>query len=196
MLANEDEGEVFAPVAMWFEAIDLVLSRLKEKNAPLNRIRGVSGACQQHGSVFWSHEAEGLLGSLEEGAGLKAHLESALSYPYGPNWQDHSTQKQCDEFDASLGSKMRLAEVTGSAAHHVSFSCSGIITQPESNPGVTRTCADLGMCSGLPAPRYCACAKSSQICTPTRHAFPSSPHGSPLSCWAPLRPWISATLPA
>lgn len=120
VLVNEDEGEVFAPVAMWFEAIDLVLSRLKEKNAPLNRIRGVSGACQQHGSVFWNHEAEKLLASLKGSTSLKARLEGALSHPYGPNWQDHSTQKQCDEFDAALGSNTRLAEVTGSAAHHVS----------------------------------------------------------------------------
>lgn len=118
VLVNDDEGEVFAPVAMWLEAVDLVLSRLKEKNAPLHRVRGISGACQQHGSVFWNHNAETLLGSLKEAPGLKAHLEGSLSHPYGPNWQDHSTQGQCDEFDAALGSKMRLAEVTGSAAHH------------------------------------------------------------------------------
>ncbi|KAK7736243.1 hypothetical protein SLS53_007078 [Cytospora paraplurivora] len=118
VLVNEDEGEVFAPVAMWFEALDLVLSRLKEKKAPLNRVRGISGACQQHGSVFWNHEAEKLLASLHGSTSLKAHLEGALSHPYGPNWQDHSTQKQCDEFDAALGSNTRLAEVTGSAAHH------------------------------------------------------------------------------
>lgn len=121
VLVNDDEGEVFAPVAMWLEAVDLVLSRLKEKKAPLHRIRGISGACQQHGSVFWNHEAETLLGSLKGAASLKGHLEAALSHPYGPNWQDHSTQGQCDEFDAALGSKTRLAEATGSAAHHVSF---------------------------------------------------------------------------
>lgn len=124
VLTNEAEGEVFAPVAMWLEAIDLVLSRLREKNAPLHRVRGISGACQQHGSVFWGHEAEKLLGDMKGdagGRGLKDHLEKALSHPHGPNWQDHSTQRQCDEFDAALGTKMRLAEVTGSAAHHVSL---------------------------------------------------------------------------
>lgn len=123
VLVNEAEGEVFAPVAMWLESLDLVLSRLVDKKAPLHRVRGVSGACQQHGSVFWSHEAEKLLSAMKGEAakgGLKEQLEGALSYPYGPNWQDHSTQKQCDEFDASLGSNVNLAEVTGSAAHHVS----------------------------------------------------------------------------
>lgn len=123
VLVNEAEGEVFAPVAMWLESLDLVLSRLVDKKAPLHRVRGVSGACQQHGSVFWSHEAEKLLGSMKGEAaegGLKEQLEGALSYPYGPNWQDHSTQKQCDEFDASLGGNVKLAEATGSSAHHVS----------------------------------------------------------------------------
>lgn len=122
VLVNDAEGEVFAPVAMWLEAVDLVLSRLQDKKTPLHRIRGVSGACQQHGSVFWGHDAEKLLGGMgsDGGKGLKELLAGAFSHPYAPNWQDHSTQKQCDEFDAALGSKERLAEVTGSSAHHVS----------------------------------------------------------------------------
>ncbi|KAL2283580.1 hypothetical protein FJTKL_09892 [Diaporthe vaccinii] len=120
VLVNDDEGEVFAPVAMWLEAIDLVLSRLKEKGAPLHRIRAVSGACQQHGSVYWNHDAEKLLGGLDgrAGKGLKDLLAGSLSHPYAPNWQDHSTQAQCDEFDAALGDNTKLADVTGSAAHH------------------------------------------------------------------------------
>lgn len=123
VLVNDDEGEVFAPVAMWLEAIDLVLTRLKDNGAPLHRIRGVSGACQQHGSVYWNHDAEKLLGGLDgkTGGNLKDLLASSLSHPYAPNWQDHSTQAQCDEFDAALGDNTKLADVTGSAAHHVSL---------------------------------------------------------------------------
>lgn len=123
VLVNDDEGEVFAPVAMWLEAIDLVLSRLREKGAPLHRIRAVSGACQQHGSVYWNHDAEKLLGGLDgrAGRGLKDLLAGSLSHPFAPNWQDHSTQAQCDEFDAALGDNTKLADVTGSAAHHVSL---------------------------------------------------------------------------
>ncbi|KAI3394155.1 hypothetical protein diail_3165 [Diaporthe ilicicola] len=120
VLVNDAEGEVFAPVAMWLEAIDLVLSRLRDNKAPLHRIRGVSGACQQHGSVYWNHDAERLLGAMDGSgpASLKDLLAGSLSHPYAPNWQDHSTQAQCDEFDAALGDKPRLADVTGSAAHH------------------------------------------------------------------------------
>ncbi|KAK0621212.1 hypothetical protein B0T17DRAFT_494042 [Bombardia bombarda] len=115
---NEAEGEVFAPVAMWLEALDLVLQRLQDKKTPLDRIRGVSGSCQQHGSVYWSHEAESLLADLRSAEPLVAQLTGAFSHPFAPNWQDHSTQAECDQYDARLGKADRLAAVTGSAAHH------------------------------------------------------------------------------
>ncbi|KAL2270442.1 hypothetical protein VTJ83DRAFT_2626 [Remersonia thermophila] len=117
VIINKEEGEVFAPVAMWLESLDLVLERLS-KTAPLHRIRGISGSCQQHGSVYWSRQADALLGGLTAEKPLVEQLKDAFSHPYGPNWQDHSTQHECDQFDAKLGSPERLAEVTGSAAHH------------------------------------------------------------------------------
>ena len=119
VMANESEGEVYAPVAMWLEALDLVLRRLQEKKTPLGRVRGISGSCQQHGSVYWSREAGRLLGALKPGKPLVDQLLGAFSHPYAPNWQDHSTQAECDQFDAKLGTADCLAQVTGSSAHHV-----------------------------------------------------------------------------
>ncbi|ELQ38001.1 xylulose kinase [Pyricularia oryzae] len=118
VLVNSNEGEVFAPVAMWLESLDLVLDRLRERKAPLDRVRGISGACQQHGSVFWSDAAASELSGLSSDKPLVEQLTDAFSHPFAPNWQDHSTQAECDEFDGKLGSKHKLAEVTGSAAHH------------------------------------------------------------------------------
>ncbi|KAK3942391.1 putative xylulose kinase [Diplogelasinospora grovesii] len=119
VLTNPAEGEVFAPVAMWLEALDLVLDRLQAKNTPLSRIRGISGSCQQHGSVYWSHEAEALLSTLRPERSLVDQLNpGAFSHPYAPNWQDHSTQAECDLFESRIGSPEKLAEVTGSSAHH------------------------------------------------------------------------------
>ncbi|TAQ87761.1 hypothetical protein B7494_g3914 [Chlorociboria aeruginascens] len=116
---NEAEREVYAPVAMWLEAVDLALLRLKEKNTPFPRIKGISGAGQQHGSVYWSVTGEKLLGSLDPGDTLVNQLsKKAFAHPFSPNWQDASTQKECDAFDAALGSEERLAQVTGSKAHH------------------------------------------------------------------------------
>ena len=104
---------------MWLEALDLVLKRLKDKNVPVEKVKGISGACQQHGSVYWSAQSEKLLGELDSTKPLVDQLVEAFSHPYSPNWQDHSTQAECDKFDASLETAARLAEVTGSAAHHV-----------------------------------------------------------------------------
>ncbi|PQE30654.1 D-xylulose kinase A protein [Rutstroemia sp. NJR-2017a WRK4] len=116
---NLTEHEVYAPVTMWLEAVDLVLQRLKEKNCPFHQIKGLSGSGQQHGSVYWTKEGEELLGKLDPKTGLMDQLkEQGFAHPYSPNWQDASTQAECDAFDAELGSEEKLAEVTGSKAHH------------------------------------------------------------------------------
>jgi xylulokinase len=81
----------------------------------------------QHGTVFWSKDAELLLSNLDAGKTLVEQLESgtegerkgAFSHPLSPNWQDASTQKQCEGFDAALKDAKNLAEATGSSAHHV-----------------------------------------------------------------------------
>lgn len=125
VLTNEDEGEVYAPVAMWLEAVELVLKRLKETGCPVKDIKGISGSCQQHGSVFWSAQGQPALKKLDGGKALVDELSDAFAYEFGPNWQDHSTQAECDLFDKHLGSAERLAEVTGSSAHHVSRGCGG-----------------------------------------------------------------------
>jgi xylulokinase len=48
---NVQENEVYAPVAMWIEALDLILARMKESRFDFSLVKGVSGAGQQHGSV-------------------------------------------------------------------------------------------------------------------------------------------------
>lgn len=119
VLTNEAEHEVFAPVAMWLQALDNVLSSLRQQGLDFSRVKGISGAGQQHGSVYWAQEAEQLLQNLDPTKSLEEQLASAFSHPYSPNWQDASTQKECDEFDEILGSKEELAQATGSKAHHV-----------------------------------------------------------------------------
>jgi xylulokinase len=127
VLQNESENEIFAPVAMWLEALDLVLSRLKDDGLDFSKVKGASGAGMQHGTVFWSDQADKLMGALDSGKSLLEQLKpgevgeatGAFAHPFSPNWQDASTQEQCDLFDGHLGSQERLAEVTGSKAHHV-----------------------------------------------------------------------------
>ena len=118
---RESTGEVYAPVAMWVESLDLVLDRLREAMpVPMDRIKGISGSGQQHGSVYWNEQAEELLRGLESSKPLVDQVGKALANEWAPNWQDQSTQKECDAFDAELGDRDQLAKVTGSGAHHVS----------------------------------------------------------------------------
>jgi hypothetical protein len=74
VLTNPDEGEVFAPPAMWLDAADLVLGRLKDAGLDFGKVMGVSGAGMQHGTVFWSKDAEGLLEGLDSKDGLVGQL--------------------------------------------------------------------------------------------------------------------------
>lgn len=120
VLTNEAENEVFAPLGLWLQAIDGVLQRLKDAGIDFGRVRGLSGAGMQHGSVYFSDQGERLLESLDSTKPLQEQLGGAFSHPYSPNWQDASTQDQCDAFDKQLGNETRLALLTGSKAHHVS----------------------------------------------------------------------------
>lgn len=127
VLANPAEGEIFAPVSMWLEALELLFERLKDEGLDFSRVKGISGAGMQHGTVFWSHGAHHLLEGLHAdkslveqlGGDTRLALPRAFSSPYSTNWQDASTQAQCDLFDEILGNEHTLADITGSKAHHV-----------------------------------------------------------------------------
>ena len=126
VLSHPSLGEVFAPPAMWMEALELVLARLRDDaRCDLSRIAGISGAGMQHGTVFWSREAEALLARLDPAVSLVEQLSAwpergaALAHPHSPNWQDASTQAECDAFEATVGGAAELARITGSKAHHV-----------------------------------------------------------------------------
>lgn len=119
VLTNEELHEVYAPVAMWLQAVDVVMERLKDKGLDFSRIKAISGAGQQHGSVYWSAEGENALQGLDSSKTLEKQLDHAFSHPYSPNWQDASTQAECDLFDKELSSEEQLAQATGSKAHHV-----------------------------------------------------------------------------
>lgn len=109
---------------MWLEALDLLLERLRGDGMEFSRVVGVSAAGMQHGIVFWNHNAEALLSALDSQKRLVEQLtgrSTAFSYEYSPNWQDSSTQLQCEAFNSLLpGGAEELAQLTGSKAHHVS----------------------------------------------------------------------------
>lgn len=111
--------QVLSPVAMWIEALDLLMERMKDDDLPLDKIRGISGSGQQHGSIYWSSKADSIFESISDSKSLVDQFSpDAFSYELSPNWQDASTQAECDEIEASVDGPEELARITGSKAHH------------------------------------------------------------------------------
>ncbi|THH05515.1 hypothetical protein EW145_g4733, partial [Phellinidium pouzarii] len=111
-------GEVTSPVALWVAALDLLLERMKNEHVAVHRIAGISGAGQQHSSVYWSHDAPKLLSSLDAGRSLVEQLvPAAFSVAQSPIWQDSSTTQECKELDEAMGGKQNLADLSGSRAY-------------------------------------------------------------------------------
>lgn len=118
VVVDEETGEVLSPVAMWLDAIDHVFTEMKNKNFPFEKVKGISGSAQQHGSVYWSEEASELLKDLDGSSDLSSQLADALTYPMSPNWQDHSTGEEIKLFEKVAGDADKLATITGSRAHY------------------------------------------------------------------------------
>ncbi|KAF9475005.1 D-xylulose kinase [Pholiota conissans] len=117
-IKGPDEGEVTSPVKMWLEAIDLLCQRLKDDNIDFSVIVAISGAGQQHGSVYWSKDATALLAELNPNQSLAEQLSpGAFSYPKAPIWQDSSTTEDCKRLEAEYGNAQAVADISGSRAY-------------------------------------------------------------------------------
>ncbi|KAI0166042.1 xylulose kinase-like protein [Xylariaceae sp. FL1272] len=145
---NQDEGEVYQPVRMWIEAAELVLSRLRENGCPMSRIKGISGSGQQHSSVYWASNAEATLKNLDPAKTLLEQLKDVFAYEFAPNWQDGSTQRECDDFEEHVGGGQDLARITGSAAHH-RFTGTQILRMRRKRPQVYDKTARISLCSSF-----------------------------------------------
>ncbi|KZS94648.1 actin-like ATPase domain-containing protein [Sistotremastrum niveocremeum HHB9708] len=113
-----EDGEAAAPVAMWIEAIDVLLAQMKSAGVDFTRIHAVSGSAQQHGSVYWSSDAPELLKNIPSDKTLEEHLcPGAFSLQDAPIWQDSSTTEECRALEAEVGGPQNLADLTGSRAY-------------------------------------------------------------------------------
>ncbi|PWN38449.1 actin-like ATPase domain-containing protein [Meira miltonrushii] len=117
LLGEEGSGIVYSPVMIVVEALDLLMERIKQAKWPVNRIRGISAAGQQHASVYWSKEAKDILADIKTDLPLAQQFKNAFSRNEIPNWQDSSTLKECAELQEKIGGEERLARITGSKAH-------------------------------------------------------------------------------
>ncbi|KAG0261920.1 hypothetical protein BG011_000540 [Mortierella polycephala] len=137
------DGVVTAPVLMWVDALHRVLDRMQESRFPFERVVAISGAAQQHGSVYWSSHAQKAFRALQSIHGEQTQssliqiFKDAFTIYQSPIWQDTSTTSQCQEIEEFLGGlnqddsrnaavdrsalrqrgSQRLAELTGSKAY-------------------------------------------------------------------------------
>jgi xylulokinase len=114
---SPDGLTVTSPPIMWVAAFDLLLDRMKADGFAFDRVEGISGSGQQHGSVYWSDGSNWALTNLNSEKSLRENLESRFSIGDSPVWMDSSTTAQCQDLENALGGPQATAELTGSRAY-------------------------------------------------------------------------------
>lgn len=113
----EDGRRVTAPTIMWVKALDLLMERIRIHGIDLSKVAALSGAGQQHGSVYWRTGAGDMLKSLRPDKFMHDELAHAFSILDSPIWMDSSTGKQCKSLEEAVGGPQALAQITGSRAY-------------------------------------------------------------------------------
>ncbi|XP_053266105.1 xylulose kinase isoform X5 [Podarcis raffonei] len=114
---HSDRLTVTSPVLMWVKALDMILEKMKSSGFNFSRVKALSGAGQQHGSVYWKEGANSVLQNLSPDLPLHQSLKSCFSVSNSPVWMDSSTTAQCCSLEKAVGGGQKLAEVTGSRAY-------------------------------------------------------------------------------
>jgi xylulokinase len=116
VLPDPDPRVGLSPPLMWAEALDRGMARLAASGLDLSRIDAISGAGQQHGSVYLSPAGDATLARLDPVRPLAAQLCDAFSREVSPMWMDTTTAEECAEITARIGGEETLARHTGSRA--------------------------------------------------------------------------------
>ncbi|XP_061704377.1 xylulose kinase [Cydia pomonella] len=111
-----ERGEVTAPPLLWVKALDMVMDRLIVAGVDFSTVEALSGAAQQHGSVWWSKDGEARLSKLSSEEFLHTQLATAFVAD-SPVWMDSSTTVDCRALEEAVGGSEALAKITGSTAY-------------------------------------------------------------------------------
>lgn len=112
-----DKKVVTVPPLMWVKALEMLIDKLRVGGVDLSKIVAISGAAQQHGSVYWATGAEERLQSLDPDRFLHEQLAGCFSILQSPVWMDSSTSAQCRQLEEAVGGAQVLASITGSHAY-------------------------------------------------------------------------------
>ncbi|KAM9680873.1 xylulose kinase isoform 1-T1 [Dama dama] len=72
---HKDGLTVTSPVLMWVQALDVILEKMKASGFDFSQVLALSGAGQQHGSVYWKTGAGQVLTSLSPDLQLREQLQ-------------------------------------------------------------------------------------------------------------------------
>lgn len=117
VLSSEDGRTVVAPTVMWADALDRMMATLAASGIDLAEIRAISGAGQQHGSVYFTAAGAAALAHLDPERPLASQVAAMLSRPVSPVWLDCSTTSECKTLATAVGGDAALARLTGSRAY-------------------------------------------------------------------------------
>ncbi|MFC5049894.1 xylulokinase [Rubritalea spongiae] len=110
-----EPDEFFSNPLMWIEALDLLFERMQQEGAPLSSVKAISGAAQQHGTVYLNHNFKRALAQLSPNIPLTEQFTDVFSRPVAPIWLDASTHIACGEIAHAIGGHRKAAFRTGSS---------------------------------------------------------------------------------
>jgi len=109
------KGEVHSDPRMWLDALEILLGDLGGQ-CDLSKISAISGAGQQHGSVYLNDQWFEKIGNLSVSQSLSAQLDPIFSRPTSPIWMDSSTSQECREIAEAVGGDSVVCAKSGSIA--------------------------------------------------------------------------------
>ena len=110
-----ENGEVHSDPCMWLDALELLLENLAEQ-CDLSKVRAISGAGQQHGSVYLNDQWFYAIDTLSTDQTLAEQLAPTFSRATSPIWMDSSTGEECREIAAAVGGDGVVCAKSGSIA--------------------------------------------------------------------------------
>src|SRR3569833_3995737 len=114
-LPNPDPRVVHSDPLMWVEALDLLLGELRQQGIDLSTVAGISGAGQQHGSVYLAKSFD-QAGTWALDRPLRDQVAPLISRKTSPIWMAASTSAECAEIAAADGGGAKVVALSGSRA--------------------------------------------------------------------------------
>jgi len=135
IVRGEAAGEMLAPPAMWADALDRMMSILAlDASVDITQIRAISGAAQQHGSVYLNYRALDAWRTLAHDRQLAPQLAGTFTKELSPTWMDESAAEQGAAIEQELGGADATAQLTGSRAY-ARFTGAQVRKVHDGNPG-------------------------------------------------------------